>query len=183
MDYRAVKNEGSEYCAKYILAPRQSDSNKVLRKVIVLDRDGVLNFDFGYVNSIERLKFREDVIERVQELDSIGHRLAIATNQSGVARGKFSEEDLVSFNLKLLQLLKLNYGISFECLVYCPNHPNYGYICSCRKPAPGLLNWICDYCNVDRNQVLFVGDKKSDADCALAANIDFVNVEKFLASA
>src|SRR5262249_25588540 len=113
------------------------------RRAVFLDRDGVLIGDPGYLADPDGVRLLPDAAEAVRRLAGAGWRVGRVTNQSGVARGYFSEERLAAIHARLNQLLA-DEGAAVESIYYCPHLADgvaarYRYDCSCRKPAPGLL--------------------------------------------
>src|SRR5207244_683995 len=107
---------------------------------VFVDRDGTLTVDPGYLSSPEGLVLYPEAREAVALLKRAGVRLLLVTNQSGVARGYFSEETLGRIHAELERLL----GCTFDSIYYCPHHPSAGeppfrQECSCRKPGTAML--------------------------------------------
>ncbi|ART80223.1 D-glycero-beta-D-manno-heptose 1,7-bisphosphate 7-phosphatase [Oceanisphaera avium] len=146
------------------------------RAVIFLDRDGVINQDTGYVSTRDNFVFIEGVIDAMKQLKEKGYQLVIVTNQSGIARGLFSEDDFIRLT-EWMDWSLADRDIDLDGIYFCPHHPTEGtgpntQICNCRKPAPGLfLEAIADL-NVDVSASYMVGDKLSDLQAAQAAGIE-----------
>lgn len=135
--------------------------------LIILDRDGVINeYDGDYICSVDEWQPIPGSIEAVARLCKAGHQIAIATNQSGIARGYYSIDVLDAMHEKLERLLKAQGGrISF--IAYCPHHPDDG--CRCRKPLTGLLEQIRDHLHLDTlNGAIMVGDSRKDLEAGFA---------------
>lgn len=143
--------------------------------LIILDRDGVINQDSDdYIKSPEEWIPIPGSLEKIASLSREGHRVAVATNQSGVARGLISEENLKAIHEKfILELKKL--GGKVECIFFCPHHPDEE--CECRKPKPGLLFKIAEHCQADITKAWFVGDSWVDVHAARAAGCQPVLVK------
>jgi len=114
-------------------------SREAINRAIFLDRDGVIVEDTGYISSPEELVLFPDVLPVLKQLQH-SFRLIVVTNQSGVARGYFTEEDLFAINERVIQMLA-GYGIGLDAIYYCPHHPEegigeYRVECECRKPKP-----------------------------------------------
>ena len=115
-----------------------------LQRAVFLDRDGVLNEDVGYAYRVEDLRLIPGVAAAVATLKSRGFLLIVVSNQSGVARGLFSNDDVKRFNHALNQQLIAAAGVGLDDFFYCPHHPDgviapYQIQCNCRKPEPGLI--------------------------------------------
>lgn len=133
---------------------------------VFIDRDGTLSEEVGYVNHPARLRLLPRSAEAVRLLNQAGIRVVVVTNQSGVARGYFSEEILHAVNAKLVAELKAA-GAFLDGLYVCPHHPTEGAPpfrarCDCRKPKPGLLLRAARELGLDLPASYMVGDKSSD---------------------
>lgn len=133
-------------------------------KLIILDRDGVINHDSDdYIKSVDEWVPIEGSIEAIAKLSKAGWTVAVATNQSGIARGYYSLETLHAMHDKLRQLVT-DAGGQIGLIAYCPHGPDEG--CSCRKPNIGLLEQIADYYQVSLVDKWFVGDSSTDLELA-----------------
>lgn len=129
-------------------------------KLIILDRDGVINFDSRYyIKAPDEFIPIPGSIEAIAQLNHLGYQIAIATNQSGIARGLYDEKTLAAIHQKLRDELKKMGGV-IDYISYCPHHPDEK--CHCRKPAPGLLEDIANHFCVDLNKIPFIGDTLRD---------------------
>lgn len=146
--------------------------------LIILDRDGVINEDStNYVKSPEEWHPIPGSLEAVIELKKNGYLIAVATNQSGVARGLFSEVILAKIHQKMTGLLKLMVpDFDFDVILSCVHDPDAG--CECRKPKPGMLLEIAKVLNIEPQaaNIWFVGDSYRDCQAAWAANCQSVVV-------
>jgi D-glycero-D-manno-heptose 1,7-bisphosphate phosphatase len=139
-------------------------------RVVILDRDGVINADSEhFVKSIDEWMPLPGSIDAIARLSHAGYRVAVATNQSGLARGLLTPADLDSMHRKLRDLLA-EQGGRVEMIVYCPHGPDDG--CDCRKPRPGMLQEIGRRLSVKLTGVPFVGDSIGDVLAARAAGAD-----------
>ncbi len=146
-----------------------------LHMLIILDRDGVINVDSEvYIKSPEEWIPIPGSLEKIAKLSQQGYKIAIATNQSGVARGLFDEMILASIHKKLQDALS-QLGGHVDLIVYCPHHPDEG--CACRKPKPGLLLNIAHYFQSDLRKAWFVGDSLVDIQAAKAVGCQAVLVK------
>jgi D-glycero-D-manno-heptose 1,7-bisphosphate phosphatase len=133
---------------------------------VILDRDGTLVADSGFVHRVEDLRLLDGVVPGLRRLVELGFRLVIATNQSGVARGLFSEADMHAFNDALCRRLA-DEGITIEAVYCCTVHPTEGigeYRCDSplRKPGPGMILEAAEKHELDLAASYVIGDKKSD---------------------
>ena len=137
-------------------------------KVIVLDRDGVINHDSDdYIKSADEWVPIKGSLEAIAQMNHAGFSVAVATNQSGIARGLYGIEALHDMHNKMSTMLEA-IGGSVDAIFYCPHAPSKH--CSCRKPEPGMLLDIArrfDYTSL--SGVYFVGDTYRDIEAARAA--------------
>ncbi|GGM11115.1 D-glycero-beta-D-manno-heptose 1,7-bisphosphate 7-phosphatase [Pseudomonas asuensis] len=136
-------------------------------KLIVLDRDGVINRDSdAFVKSVEEWIPIPGSIEAIAQLSKAGWKVAVATNQSGIARGLFNGETLEAMHDKLRQLVN-GQGGRVDLIVHCAHGPDDG--CDCRKPSPGLFRQIAQhYAMNDLTGIPVVGDSLRDLTAGLA---------------
>lgn len=136
-------------------------------KLIILDRDGVLNQDSDdYVKSLDEWLPLPGSMEAVGRLCQAGYTLAVATNQSGLARGYFGLPELEAMHAKMEQLAA-GYGGFFSYIAYCPHGPNDD--CTCRKPSPGLIHEIEEKLGVSAKDAWMVGDSIRDLEAGIKA--------------
>lgn len=138
------------------------------RKAVFLDRDGVINEDFGYVGRVEDFIFIDGVFEALKKLQQKGFLLVIVTNQSGIGRGYYSEEDFLKLSEYMKNELKKG-GVTITDIFYCPHHPSKQ--CSCRKPKPQMILDAAKKYNIDLASSYLVGDKMSDIEAGKSAGI------------
>jgi D-glycero-D-manno-heptose 1,7-bisphosphate phosphatase len=144
-------------------------------KLLILDRDGVINHDSdAYIKSLEEWVPIPGSIEAIAQLSKAGWTVAVATNQSGIARGYYSPETLEAMHARLRALVA-EQGGEVGLIVHCPHGPDAG--CDCRKPKPGMLLAIAEHYQVPLAGVWFVGDSKGDLDAALAVDAQPVLVK------
>lgn len=130
-------------------------------KLIVLDRDGVINEDSdAFVKSVDEWIPIPGSLEAIARLCKAGWTVAVATNQSGLARGLFDQSTLDQMHFKMQQLV-MEQGGQIDLIVHCPHGPEDG--CDCRKPLPGLFQKIADHFHMDDLQTVpVVGDSLRD---------------------
>ena len=124
-----------------------------------VDRDGVINKDKGYVFKIEDFEIIDGVIEALKILQDKKFNIIIITNQSGIGRGYYTEEDFLRLNDHMIDIFNKS-EISIKKTYFCPHHPDEG--CNCRKPNNGLIELAIEEFNLDRRESIFLGDKLSD---------------------
>jgi heptosyltransferase-2 len=130
---------------------------------VFLDRDGTLNPDPGYIKSPDQFELFPGVPEALVKLKTAGARLIVLTNQSGIARGLLSVDDLERIHEKMRQLLA-RAGISFDAIYVCPHHPDEG--CRCRKPATGMIDQARREHDIDLSRSYVIGDHTRDMQLA-----------------
>ena len=138
-------------------------------KLIVLDRDGVINYDSDdYVKSVDEWIPLPGSMEALAKLTQAGFKIAIATNQSGISRGYFTVATLAAMHQKMLTLAT-EAGAKIDYIAYCPHGPDDH--CDCRKPLPGLIHQIEKALNVDAKGCYMVGDSLRDLQAGQAAGM------------
>ena len=157
----------------YGTVKRLEDSDDIIKnnqiRWLFLDRDNTLNYDLNsYTHKISDLK-------RIKKLDPIlkgyqdsGYHLCVITNQSGIGRNYYKEEDMHNFNKELSKKFAKN-GISIQLFLHCPHLPEAK--CNCRKPKTGLLDYVNQNFGIDIKNSIFIGDSESDIICANKYNI------------
>lgn len=145
------------------------------KKAIFFDRDGVLNEDDGYVHSMDRLRWVKGAREAAGRLTKEGWLLFVVTNQSGVARGYYGEEDVVRLHQAMNEEFG-KYGGRITEFFYCPHLPGapvsrYDKVCSCRKPEPGMILKALSKYGLVRNRCFLFGDGERDIEAARRAGI------------
>jgi D-glycero-D-manno-heptose 1,7-bisphosphate phosphatase len=143
-------------------------------KLIVLDRDGVINHDSdAYIKSVDEWQPIDGSLEAIARLNHAGYTVVVASNQSGIARGYFELDALSAMHKKMDDLLN-KIGGHIDAVFYCPHGPDDG--CDCRKPKPGMLLEIGQRFNVSLEDVVFIGDTVSDMKAASNANAQAILV-------
>lgn len=145
------------------------------RKAVILDRDGTLNEDRGYTYKTEDLIWKPGAKEFIKNLNKRNYYVFVATNQSGIARGKYTEDDMHAFHNVMRDDLK-DYGAYIDKFYYCPYHKDgikleYKKDSNDRKPKTGMLEKITKEWGLNKDNLVFVGDRDIDMDCAKNFNI------------
>ena len=139
-----------------------------MAQMVILDRDGVINQDSDdYIKSADEWVALPGSIEAINRLKKAGYLVTIASNQSGISRGFFSEEDLKKIHDKLEEQLAMR-GTAIDGIFYCPHGPRDN--CLCRKPKPGMLVQIAKKFDIKLTETFFVGDNISDIKAAEMVN-------------
>jgi len=137
-------------------------------KALFLDRDGVINVDHGYVYKKEDFEFSEGIFALVKHFVDKGYLIFVVTNQSGIGRGYYSEENFTLLTQWMIDIFKQK-DISIEKVLYCPHAPEEK--CACRKPNTALIDEILQQYDIDLSKSYLIGDKQSDIDLAKNAGI------------
>jgi len=138
------------------------------KKVVFIDRDGVINKEVGYLHKIKDFEFIDGVFDTCLHFQKLGYSLIIITNQSGIARGYYSKDDFHLVNNWMIDQFE-NQGVSILDVFFCPHGPES--TCDCRKPKPGMFNQANDKYNIDMENSWMIGDKEADVQAANAAGI------------
>lgn len=138
------------------------------KKIIYLDRDGVINEDFGYVSQISNFKFVDGVFEACKTFIKLGYEIIIVTNQSGIGREYYSLEDFKTLTNFMLDEFRKQ-GINILKVYFCPHAPEVN--CECRKPKDGMILQSLNDFSIDLKNSWLIGDKISDIECAKNGNI------------
>ena len=149
--------------------------NTASRPAAFLDRDGVLNFDDGYIGTRERFRWMPGVVSAIRALNEAGYFVFVISNQSGVARGMFSEQAVRDLHNWMRDEL-LRDGARIDDIRFCPHHAegsvaDYAVDCDCRKPKPGMLRNLMAAWPVRMQGSFVIGDKPSDIEAAAAVGL------------
>ena len=141
----------------------------MFNKLVILDRDGVINFDSAqYIKSPAEWKPIPGSLEAIARLNQSGYRVVVATNQSGIGRGLFEMDTLNAIHEKMHKAL-FAVGGRIDAIYYCPHAADSD--CDCRKPAPGMILQAARELGIDLPGSFLIGDKPSDIDAARAAGV------------
>ena len=137
-----------------------------MNKAVFLDRDGTINKDVGYLSKIDEFEFLPGVFETLAHLQKLGYLLIIITNQSGIGRGYYTDEDYNKLNNWMISEFKKR-GIIITKTYYCPHYigssfSKYNVDCNCRKPKTGLFFLAAKENNIDFSKSICVGDSLRD---------------------
>ena len=138
-------------------------------KTIFLDRDGVINKDINYLHKIDDFEFIDGIFDVCLYFQSLGYKIIIITNQSGISRGYYSLSDYQKLTQWMLNQFKYK-SINILDIFHCPHGPDS--TCDCRKPKPGMFLKAKDKHNTDMGKSWLIGDKEVDVIAANTVGIE-----------
>lgn len=146
-----------------------------MKKALFLDRDGVINEEKNYVHRIEDFVVIEGIVDVLKHFQGKGYLITIITNQAGIGRGYYTEQDFQILNDWMLNLF-LEKGVKITKVYFCPHHPEHGIgmykqNSFFRKPNPGMILQAQRELQIDMEQSILVGDKESDIQAGISAGI------------
>jgi D-glycero-D-manno-heptose 1,7-bisphosphate phosphatase len=146
-----------------------------VHRALFLDRDGVINVDRGYVSLPQETEWVPGIFDLCQRATGMGFRLVVVTNQAGIARGYYSEDQFQAYTAWMHQQFA-GRGLLITATYHCPHHPTEGIgplrrACDCRKPMPGMLLRARNELGIDLESSALIGDKLSDIQAARAAGV------------
>lgn len=137
-------------------------------KAVFIDRDGTINMDVHYLNDPDKFKMYPGVGEGVRKLKDNGFKIIVITNQSGIARGYFTEKQLSDIHEKMKKEFQ-EFNVILDGIYFCPHHPDDK--CNCRKPNTGLFEKAIKDHNIDVSRSYMVGDKTLDIGAGQKAGV------------
>lgn len=146
-----------------------------MNKAIFFDRDGVLNVDVIDLHELEKFQWIDGAIDAIKLCNERGFLVVVITNQSGIARGIFTKDDVKKIHSHMQTELE-KVGAHIDAFYYCPHHPNgtvepYAKVCDCRKPKPGLILRACKDLDIDPAKSVMIGDKPRDIESGKNAGV------------
>lgn len=146
---------------------------------VFLDRDGTINYDQGYTHKISEFEFLDGVVDALSHMSEAGYLLFVVTNQSGVAKGYYTMEDVNVLHEWVAERLS-QYSISITDFLVCPHHPDFTGACACRKPGNLLIEKAIIRRRIDRANSWMIGDRVSDYEAAKSSLLRFIGVKNKL---
>ena len=145
------------------------------KRAVFFDRDGTLNVDVDYLHEIEKFRWIDGAKESIKFCNENNFLAIVVTNQSGIARGFFTENDVKKLH-KFMQTDLEKIGAHIDGFYYCPHHPEakierYRRECDCRKPKPGMILRACKDFNIDKEHSFLIGDSPRDVESAERAGL------------
>tara|TARA_B100001057_G_C22533390_1_gene826648 strand:+ start:277 stop:816 length:540 start_codon:yes stop_codon:yes gene_type:complete len=146
-----------------------------MTKALFLDRDGVINYDLGYVYKISEFRFIEGIFNLLKEAIRMGYIIIVITNQAGIGRGYYTEKDFFILNSYMIKIFE-DKGIKITRVFFSPYHPEFGIgkykkNHSSRKPNPGMLIEAQKEFDIDMSKSILIGDKISDIKAGVSAGV------------
>ncbi|MCI0336457.1 MAG: D-glycero-beta-D-manno-heptose 1,7-bisphosphate 7-phosphatase [Acidobacteria bacterium] len=141
-------------------------------RAIFIDRDGTINEEVGFLTMTSQFRLFGFAAEAIRLINDVGWRAIVVTNQSGIARGLFTEESLAELHAQMERSLEQK-GALIDAIYYCPHHPDFGgppyrQDCNCRKPKPGLLEKAARDFSLDLKECHVIGDRYRDVEMGRA---------------
>ncbi len=141
-----------------------------MQKALFLDRDGVINVEKDYLYKIEDFEFIEGIIELCLFYQEQGYQIFVVTNQSGIARKYYNEEEFSILSTWMVaEFKKIN--VTIKKVYHCPHHPDISGECECRKPHAGMLKKAQEQFDIDLKNSIIIGDKERDIEAGLNAGL------------
>lgn len=146
-----------------------------MHKALFLDRDGVINVNHGYVYQSRNFDFIDGIFDLVKRANAANMKVIVVTNQSGIARGMYTQQEFEDLTLWMKQRFA-EQNAKIDAVFHCPHHPEakvdaYRVVCDCRKPHAGMLLQASQELNIDLESSIMVGDKSIDMQAACAAGL------------
>jgi D-glycero-D-manno-heptose 1,7-bisphosphate phosphatase len=150
-------------------------STSIKAKAVFIDRDGVINEERNYVHRISDFVLLPGVVEGLTLLRNAGYRLIVVTNQAGIARGYYAQDEMDRLHDHMRELLA-KHGVSLDAIYFCPHHPqgsieHLSIECNCRKPSPGMVVQASRDFDLNLATSVLIGDKLSDVQAGKRAGV------------
>jgi D-glycero-D-manno-heptose 1,7-bisphosphate phosphatase len=136
------------------------------RAAVFLDRDGTIIEEADYLADPDGVVLVPGAAQALRDLSAAGYALVVVTNQSGIGRGLYSEQDFQAVQARLDEMLDA-YGVRLDAVLHCPHHPDFTGPCDCRKPGPGMYRQAAEALGLDLAASIYAGDRVTDVLAAL----------------
>ena len=140
------------------------------KRALFLDRDGVVNVEKEYLYKIEDFELIDGIVDVCLKYQNQGFLIVIVTNQSGIARGYYSEEDFALLSNWMVEYFG-TFGVKITHIYHCPHHESISGACECRKPSAGMFLEAQKEFDIDMTNSVMIGDNERDIDAALIAGV------------
>ena len=149
------------------------------KAAVFLDRDGTLNVDKGYVHRLEDWEWIPGAIDAISAFKEAGFYVIVVTNQAGIARGYYSESEMITLHSSINTEL-MSYSTVIDKFYHCPHHPEFGENrhCQCRKPKPGMIEEAMRDFEIDLEHSWLIGDKETDIQAGFTAGLKSILVSE-----
>jgi len=141
-----------------------------LRKALFLDRDGVVNVEKNYLHKIEEFELIDGIVEVCRAYQEQDYLIIIVTNQSGISRGYYTQDDFTRLSDWMVEYFKM-LGITISHIYHCPHHESIDGVCECRKPEPGMFLSAQQEYDLDMEHSVMIGDNERDIEASLRAGV------------
>lgn len=141
-----------------------------MRKALFLDRDGVVNVEKNYLHKIEDFELMDGIIEVCRNYQDQGYLIIVVTNQSGISRGYYTEDDFALLSRWMSEHFKA-LGITITHIYHCPHHESIDGVCECRKPEPGMFLEAQREYDLNMAESVMIGDNERDIEASLKAGV------------
>lgn len=139
-------------------------------KALFLDRDGVVNVEKNYLYKIEDFELIDGIVEVCKHYAVLGYLIIIVTNQSGISRGYYTQEDFNRLSQWMIEYFK-SLGVTITHIYHCPHHESIDGHCDCRKPQPGMFLEAQKDFDLDMARSIMIGDNERDIQAAIRAGV------------
>jgi D-glycero-D-manno-heptose 1,7-bisphosphate phosphatase len=158
--------------ASQFVSARWEGLNMQQRAAVFLDRDGTINVEKNYLYRVEDWEWLPGAVEAISALNRAGFLVVVVTNQAGVARAKYTEQDVEALH-RFVDAEISHLGGRIDAYYYCPHHPDHGIerACDCRKPQPGMMRRAAQDLAIDLSRSYVIGDKISDVEAGVASGV------------
>jgi D-glycero-D-manno-heptose 1,7-bisphosphate phosphatase len=141
-----------------------------LPKALFLDRDGVVNVEKNYLYKIDDFELMDGILDVCRHYEAKGYLIIIVTNQSGISRGYYTQEDFYRLSQWMVEYFK-SLGITLTHIYHCPHHESIDGLCDCRKPEPGMFLEAQRDFDLDMESSVMIGDNERDIQAAIRAGV------------
>ena len=151
-----------------------------MNKAAFFDRDGTINVNTGHLHEAEKLVFVPGAPELIRSYNEQGYLVIVVTNQAGIAKGYYTENQMHELHRVMNERLQAEYGAHIDAFYFCPHHPDFTGECDCRKPKTGMLERAIREHDIDSKKSIMFGDKEHDIICAQKIGIEGRYIQKEL---